>query len=147
MDLGLSQCNTWYDPLFHLLHPALLRPQRGHVPVVVGGTGLYLRWLMKGKAGTQRASPEVVQYVRRQVVAAWRTAVAPELKTSAPASLPRELPAGDPSSEALESGGEVAQGELPPLPEVHTPGLSKEQRWDIACGLLGRWGDPHAMQR
>ena len=31
--------------------------QRGRVPIVVGGTGLYLRWLIEGRHSTPKSEP------------------------------------------------------------------------------------------
>ena len=38
--------------------------QRGRVPIVVGGTGFYLRWFTHGKAQGPRATPEAVEAVK-----------------------------------------------------------------------------------
>jgi tRNA dimethylallyltransferase len=35
--------------------------QRGRVPIVVGGTGFYLRWLVYGKATSPPSRPEVAE--------------------------------------------------------------------------------------
>lgn len=41
--------------------------RRGRVPIVVGGTGLYLRWFLYGKPDTPRATPEIVASVEKEV--------------------------------------------------------------------------------
>lgn len=33
--------------------------QRGRVPIVVGGTGLYLRWLIEGRPKTPKSDPDL----------------------------------------------------------------------------------------
>jgi hypothetical protein len=38
--------------------------QRGKVPIVVGGTGFYLRWFMQGKAQGPRTTPEAAAAVK-----------------------------------------------------------------------------------
>ncbi len=35
----------------------LVLVQRGNVPIVVGGTGLYLRWLVHGRPRTPKSEP------------------------------------------------------------------------------------------
>ncbi|EFJ29251.1 hypothetical protein SELMODRAFT_410898 [Selaginella moellendorffii] len=42
---------------------------RGQVPIVVGGTGLYLRWYLNGKPGTPKESPEITAQVDAEVSA------------------------------------------------------------------------------
>ena len=37
--------------------------QRGKVPIVVGGTGFYLRWFVHGKPQTPTSTPESAQRV------------------------------------------------------------------------------------
>jgi len=41
--------------------------QRGRTPVVVGGTGFYLRILQEGKPQGGKATPEVVQAVKQEI--------------------------------------------------------------------------------
>ena len=50
----------------HTMHPhhASTPSQRGRVPIVVGGTGFYLRWFTNGKAQGPRATPEAVEAVK-----------------------------------------------------------------------------------
>lgn len=38
--------------------------QRGRVPIVVGGTGFYLRWLVGGKAAGPRTTPHAAAAVQ-----------------------------------------------------------------------------------
>jgi hypothetical protein len=47
--------------------PTLIGPQRGKVPIVVGGTGFYLRWFMYGKPQTQQSTPELRARVEQLV--------------------------------------------------------------------------------
>ena len=37
--------------------------QRGKTPIIVGGTGFYLRWFVHGKPNTPAANPEAAQKV------------------------------------------------------------------------------------
>ena len=46
--------------------------QRGRVPIVVGGTGFYLRWFTHGKAQGPKATPEAVQAVREALDKVWK---------------------------------------------------------------------------
>ena len=41
--------------------------QRGKVPVVVGGTGLYLRWLVHGKPHTPRSTPQLAAKAQQKL--------------------------------------------------------------------------------
>ncbi|CAH9107698.1 unnamed protein product [Cuscuta europaea] len=40
---------------------------KGHVPIVVGGTGLYLRWLVYGKPDVPKASREITSEVHTEI--------------------------------------------------------------------------------
>lgn len=40
---------------------------RGHVPIVVGGSGLYLRWYLYGKPDVPETSPEIVSDVNSEL--------------------------------------------------------------------------------
>lgn len=40
---------------------------KGSVPIVVGGTGMYLRWYMNGKVGAPKATKEVFEAVEEEV--------------------------------------------------------------------------------
>ncbi len=42
---------------FHHVRLKLILVQRGRVPIVVGGTGLYLRWLVHGRPQTPKSEP------------------------------------------------------------------------------------------
>lgn len=42
---------------FHHAILKLVLVQRGRVPIVVGGTGLYLRWLVHGRPHTPKSEP------------------------------------------------------------------------------------------
>jgi hypothetical protein len=37
--------------------------------------------------------------------------------------------------------------EVGPLQDVDVPGLTREEQWEVACGLIGQWGDPDSMKR
>ena len=41
--------------------------QRGKVPIVVGGTGLYLRWLVHGKPRTPRSTPQLAAKAQQKL--------------------------------------------------------------------------------
>ena len=41
--------------------------QRGGAPLVVGGTGLYLKWFVYGKGKGPKASPEVEAQVKAAI--------------------------------------------------------------------------------
>ena len=43
----------------HILTTALWHLQRGKFPIVVGGTGLYLRWLVQGRPQTPKSDAEM----------------------------------------------------------------------------------------
>ncbi|GAX75196.1 hypothetical protein CEUSTIGMA_g2640.t1 [Chlamydomonas eustigma] len=60
---------------FHDLARAAARDiiARGKVPIVVGGTGFYLRWFMQGKAQGPRTTPEAAQAVKAALVQAWES--------------------------------------------------------------------------
>lgn len=38
---------------------SILHTQRGKFPIVVGGTGLYLRWLLQGRPQTPKSDAEM----------------------------------------------------------------------------------------
>lgn len=40
---------------------------RGHTPVLVGGTGFYLRWMIHGRPGTPRGTEESGRRARQAV--------------------------------------------------------------------------------
>ncbi|KAM7498646.1 hypothetical protein LguiA_023060 [Lonicera macranthoides] len=66
----------------------------GRVPIVTGGTGLYLRWFIYGKPDVPKASPEIASEVQSELADLqrdwdWDTAVQLVVK------------AGDPSAESL----------------------------------------------
>jgi tRNA dimethylallyltransferase len=50
--------------------------QRGKTPIVVGGTGFYLRWFIYGKAATPPSNPEAAAKARALVEQAWDAAAA-----------------------------------------------------------------------
>ncbi|KAG1677586.1 hypothetical protein FOA52_014484 [Chlamydomonas sp. UWO 241] len=47
---------------------------RGRMPIVVGGTGFYLRWLTHGKAQGPRTTPEAAAHVSAALKTAWADA-------------------------------------------------------------------------
>lgn len=67
---------------------------RGKVPVVAGGTGFYLKWLMEGRPATPAATPEVAAAAGARVDAA--RAAAREAHRAATGD-----PSAEPSEEAL----------------------------------------------
>lgn len=61
----------------------------GHVPIVTGGTGLYLRWFMYGKPDVPKASPEIAAKVHADLakferIGDWDTAVEMVVKAGDP---------------------------------------------------------------
>jgi len=55
-----SCLTSWSASTPVALCPATLKlvlVQRGNVPIVVGGTGLYLRWLVHGRPQTPKSEP------------------------------------------------------------------------------------------
>lgn len=50
--------------------------QRGKVPILVGGSGLYLRWFMFGKPSTPAATPETISQTETALTAALTAAEA-----------------------------------------------------------------------
>jgi tRNA dimethylallyltransferase len=63
--LSLSLCCFWSRAL-----------QRGKTPIVVGGTGFYLRWFIYGKAATPPSNPATAAKARALVEQAWDAAAA-----------------------------------------------------------------------
>ncbi|WIA19790.1 hypothetical protein OEZ85_005701 [Tetradesmus obliquus] len=53
--------------------------QRGKTPIVVGGTGFYLRWFIYGKAATPPSNPEAAAKARDLIQQAWDAAAAAAL--------------------------------------------------------------------
>jgi len=50
--------------------PSFLVPlQRGRTPIVVGGTGFYLRFLQEGKPAGNKTTPDAAQAVKRAIQA------------------------------------------------------------------------------
>ncbi|PWA94996.1 isopentenyltransferase 9 [Artemisia annua] len=71
---------------------------RGRVPIVTGGTGLYLRWFIYGKPDVPKATPEISLEVQSELATFerrydWDAAV--ELVTKAGDSSAQSLPAND----------------------------------------------------
>ncbi|KAL9322177.1 hypothetical protein ACSQ67_010230 [Phaseolus vulgaris] len=61
----------------------------GRVPIVVGGTGLYLRWFIYGKPDVPKASPEIISEVNQELAELqrrddWDTAVQLVVKAGDP---------------------------------------------------------------
>lgn len=56
------QALTNHLPPTHVLP---LPPQRGKVPIVVGGTGFYLRWFTHGKAQGPKTTPQAIAHVQQ----------------------------------------------------------------------------------
>jgi tRNA dimethylallyltransferase len=97
---------------------------RGKTPIVVGGTGLYLRWLVHGRPSTKPTSEAGRAWAHKAVEAA--VAAAEEAKRK----------------EGL--GGDEGEGAGPPPPP---PKLTNEERWAAACSALAAAGDPAAAER
>ncbi|CAL5221867.1 g4129 [Coccomyxa viridis] len=78
--------------------------QRGKVPIVVGGTGFYLRWYVHGRPQTPASTAESMQRVQQRLAEAWDKEAAAAQQSSLPPEqqweVSRQLVAslGDPSS-------------------------------------------------
>lgn len=104
---------------------------RGKVPVVVGGTGLYLRWLVHGRPSTKPASEEGKAWARRAFDAAVAAAEA--------AKRAEKIIAGG-GGGGGGGGGAGGSGKTESV-------LTREERWAAACSALAAAGDPEAAQR
>ena len=93
---------------------------RGKVPIVVGGTGFYLRFFTHGKTQGPKATPEATAYVQSQLDKAWAE-----------------------EEERLRSIVVKEGGELPEESVL----ISAQNKWEIGCRLLDKWGDPESSQR
>lgn len=51
-------------------------PRSGKTPVVVGGTGFYLRWFIHGRAQTPASNPQAAQQAAELLDGAWARAQA-----------------------------------------------------------------------
>ena len=45
--------------------------QRGRTPIIVGGTGFYLRWFVHGKPRTPESTPETAARAEAALSQAW----------------------------------------------------------------------------
>ncbi|KAF6256678.1 IPP transferase-domain-containing protein [Scenedesmus sp. NREL 46B-D3] len=54
----------------------IIQATRGKTPIVVGGTGFYLRWFIHGKAATPPSNPQTAAEARALVQQAWDAAAA-----------------------------------------------------------------------
>ncbi|KAG2493534.1 hypothetical protein HYH03_008348 [Edaphochlamys debaryana] len=105
--------------------------RRGGVPLVVGGTGLYLRWFVIGKGGAPPATPEAEARVRAAMEGAWRAAARAKAAAAE----------GGGEKEA-EGAAHAAEAEADPA-----AGLSEGEKWEAAAALLKEWGDEEAYSR
>ena len=103
---------------------------RGKVPVVVGGTGLYLRWLVHGRPSTKPASDEGKAWAKAAFDAAVAAAEAAKRKEM------MGLGGGDGGEEG-KSNGDSSSSSV----------LTREERWAAACSALAAAGDPAAAER
>ena len=86
---------------------------RGRVPVVVGGTGFYLRWLIRGKPATAPSSPEAQRRAVELVQAAWARAAAAAVEQEAQeAAVEQEA-----TQEVAAAGGDAGTGGAAEAPE------------------------------
>ncbi|KAJ9514926.1 hypothetical protein QJQ45_028663 [Haematococcus lacustris] len=140
---------------------------RGRVPIVVGGTGFYLKCLMQGKPKGPRTSPEALAAVRAKVLQVWRSASAAASAqagcttptqdaqpspTTAAGAVAAATAAQEPAAGLSPPGGGGAGSPGPragqsPLQHVEVEGLDAAAKWQLACGLLGQAGDPVTQQR
>ncbi|GIL76198.1 hypothetical protein Vretifemale_5704 [Volvox reticuliferus] len=130
--------------------------RRGGVPLVVGGTGLYLRWLVVGKGGAPRATPEVVTAVEAAIKAAWERAEARKQAAAAAAATDTSVPATAAEAEANargdgctgEDGAWTASSVADPIEAgERTSCLTEDEKWEAAAALLLDWGDEVAYER
>ncbi|KXZ50970.1 hypothetical protein GPECTOR_14g213 [Gonium pectorale] len=122
---------------------------RGSTPLVVGGTGLYLRWFVVGKGGAPRATPEALRAVQQAMQGAWAEAeVAKRARTAeaaAGAAAAEAEPAGEEGKAAMAERGAAAGAAGA---EAADPGgLTEAEKWDAAAALLLKWGDEAAYAR
>ncbi|GLI64936.1 hypothetical protein VaNZ11_008337, partial [Volvox africanus] len=132
--------------------------RRGGVPLVVGGTGLYLRWLVVGKGGAPKAKPEILAAVEAALKTAWEAAEA-EKRAAANAAaatdttpIPTtrtETPAGVRGDGCTEVYGACTASlvENPMAAAVGTSCLTEDDKWEAAAALLLKWGDEVAYER
>ncbi|KAF5835533.1 IPP transferase-domain-containing protein [Dunaliella salina] len=137
---------------------------RGRTPIVVGGTGFYLRFLQEGKPKAGKTTPEVAAAMREAIQKCLAApacafgALVPELVSACTfGALPPQLVST--ASGALVPGlvSSCAFSALMPQAwqeealRLGIPGgpdsLSPNQKWDSAVKLLGAWGDEDAMHK
>ena len=106
---------------------------RGKTPIVVGGTGLYLRWLVHGRPSTKPSSERGRAWARRAV---------DDAVASAEAAKRREIGGGRDGGDGGGSGGGGGGGS-----GSSASVLTKEERWAAACSALRAAGDPVAAER
>lgn len=107
---------------------------RGATPIVIGGTGFYLRTFMCGKPHGGKAPPGVERRVRTLITAALYEALADS---------PAELAAADGAAGTLAPPGRIASGEAPAAedggdPEAgpHSPRGAPVDAATLATGMV-----------
>lgn len=117
-------------------------PQRGNVPLVVGGTGLYLRWFVVGKGGAPRATPEALAAVSAAMAAAWEAAAAAKAAAAKAAAAfgTGEQGAGAEGEQGISGPDGVGGG-------GGGVSLTEDEKWEAAAALLKEWGDEVAYDR
>ncbi|CAI0440994.1 unnamed protein product [Linum tenue] len=101
---------------------------RGRVPIVVGGTGLYLRWYVYGKPDVPQASIEVASQVYSELA---------ELERSDDwdAAVQLVVKAGDPKAQDLATNDWIAYPSFDELPQFDgSP--NREFHWPKSPGFL-----------
>ena len=119
--------------MFHGMAEALIEEilGRGKTPIVVGGTGLYLRWLTQGRPNTPVATPESEAVVKRALRALFEREGAADDDDDRPnGHLDLDLDGdgdgdGDDTNDSDENG----------------------RRWDLAVGLVASLGDAETAER
>jgi tRNA dimethylallyltransferase len=145
--------------------PGRSHHQRGKVPIVVGGTGFYLRWFILGRPTTPPSSPEAAAKALQLIGQAWVRAAAEvtasQQQQQQQAACEAQQPAAggtkqaDAAQQQHRAGGSTDTAELlqrlPHVADAATRAaaavLSEEQRWDAAVGVVADLGDPQSAER
>jgi len=119
--------------MFHGMAEALIEEilGRGKTPIVVGGTGLYLRWLTQGRPNTPVATPESEAVVKRALRALFE----------------REGAADDDDDDDRPNGDLDGDGDGDGDGDDTNDSDENGRRWDLAVGLVASLGDAETAER